>query len=74
MRIYIVEPTGPVGDDPNVTDKRFPGNPTMSYRSKDPLRILGEVVGWRGHSPEQVSAMREGLARMVAEGTYKILD
>lgn len=46
----------------------------MSYRSKDPLRILGEVVGWRGHSPEQVSAMREGLARMVAEGTYKILD
>lgn len=74
LRIYIVEPTGPIEDDPNVTDKRFPGNPTLSYRSKDPLRILGEAVGWRGPSPDQVSAMREGLARMVAEGTYKILD
>lgn len=67
-RIYVVEPTGPMEDDPNLTDKKFPGNPTLSYRSRDPLRIVGEVVNWQGHPPEQVRQMKEGLARLKAEG------
>src|SRR6188508_2352757 len=49
-RIYIVEPTGPIEDDPNLTDKKYPGNPTKSYRSRDPIRVVGEVTGWQGHS------------------------
>ena len=73
-RIYVVEPTGPIEDDPNVTDKKFPGNPTLSYRSREPLRILGEVTGWRGHSPEKLQQMKEGLARMQASGTAVIID
>ncbi|MBS0479207.1 MAG: NAD(+)--rifampin ADP-ribosyltransferase [Proteobacteria bacterium] len=67
-RIYIVEPTGPFEDDPNLTDKKFPGNVTASYRSRDPLRVLGEVTEWRGHAPEQVEAMKTGIARIRAEG------
>jgi|SRR5664280_172306 hypothetical protein len=51
-RIYVVEPTGPIEDDPNLTDKKFPGNPTKSYRSRDPLVVKGEVTEWEGHSPE----------------------
>ena len=62
-RIYVVEPTGEFEDDPNVTDKKFPGNPTRSFRSRDPLRIVGELDGWIGHPPEQLQAMRDGLAR-----------
>lgn len=50
-RIYIVEPTGPIADDPNLTDKKFPGNPTKSYRTRDLLRVTGEVMDWQGHSP-----------------------
>jgi hypothetical protein len=73
-RIYVVEPTGSLSDDPNVTDKRFPGNPTLSYRSREPLRVVGEVVGWHGHPPEQVARMREGLARLRAEGADTIID
>ena len=73
-RIYIVEPTGPFEDDPNLTDKRFPGNPTMSYRSRDPLRITGEVASWEGHSPERLSEMQDALARMEAEGGAEIID
>ncbi len=68
QRIYIVEPTGDFVDDPNLTDKKFPGNPTLSYRSRDPLRIVGEVDQWEGHSPEQVQAMKDGIARLAAEG------
>lgn len=60
-RIYIVEPTGPVEDDPDLTDKKFPGNPTKSYRTKDPLRIIGEVTGWQGHTPEQIKTMKGGI-------------
>jgi rifampin ADP-ribosylating transferase len=60
-RIYVVEPTGPLVDDPNLTDKKFPGNPTLSYRSRDPLRVVGEVTKWQGHPPEQVQKMRSGL-------------
>lgn len=63
-RIYAVEPTGPMEDDPNVTNKRFAGNPTRSYRSHSPLRVTGEVLDWQGHSVEQLKAMREGLARL----------
>ena len=73
-RIYIVEPTGPFEDDPNLTDKKFPGNPTASYRSRDPLRVIGEVAEWQGHSPEQLKAMKDGLARLEAEGRAHIID
>jgi hypothetical protein len=68
-RIYVVEPTGGFEDDPNVTDKRFPGNPTKSYRSQSALRILAEVTAWQGHPPEQVAQMREGLARLPSDGS-----
>src|SRR5690606_27988531 len=61
-RIYLVEPTGPIEDDPNLTDKKFPGNPTRSYRTKDPFKIVGEVTVWQGHSAKQVKMMKEGLA------------
>jgi len=67
-RIYIVEPTGPFEDDPNLTDKKFPGNRTASYRSRDPLRIIGEVAEWQGHPPEQLEAMRSNVARSTARG------
>jgi len=67
-RIYIVEPTGPIEDDPNLTDKKFPGNPTKSYRTAAPLRVLGEVEDWQGHAPEQLQAMREHLARLAEQG------
>lgn len=73
-RIYIVEPTGPFEDDPNLTDKKFPGNITASYRSRDPLRIVGEVAEWTGHPPEQLQAMKDGLARLKAEGKAEIID
>lgn len=65
-RIYIVEPTGPFVDDPDLTDKKFPGNPTKSYRSREPLRVVGEVTGWQGHSPEQIKAMTDARDRRLA--------
>lgn len=74
QRIYIVEPTGPYIDDPNLTDKKFPGNPTKSYRSRDPLRIVGELTEWQGHTVEQLKAMKDGLARLKAEGRDTIED
>jgi rifampin ADP-ribosylating transferase len=73
-RIYIVEPTGPFEDDPNLTDKKFPGNVTASYRSLEPLRITGEVQDWQGHRPEELQAMKDGLARLKAEGKDAIED
>jgi rifampin ADP-ribosyltransferase len=63
-RIYGVEPTGPIEDDPNLTDKKFPGNPTQSYRSRAPLRVTGEITDWQGHSPEQLKAMKDHLERL----------
>ena len=72
--IYIVEPTGAFEDDPNLTDKKFPGNITASYRSKDPLRVTGEVEDWAGHPPEQLQQMRDNLARRKAEGTAEIIE
>lgn len=73
-RIYIVEPTGPIEDDPNLTDKKFRGNPTKSFRSREPLRIVGEIKNWQGHSPEAIQAMKDGLARIKALGVEKIDD
>ncbi len=63
-RIYTVEPTGPITDDPNLTDKKFPGNPTKSYRSREPLRVTGECTDWQGHSPEVLKAMKDNLERL----------
>lgn len=67
-RIYIVEPTGSIEDDPNLTNKRFPGNPTKSYRSRDPFRVVGEVTDWQGHSPEQLKEMRDHLENAKQRG------
>jgi rifampin ADP-ribosylating transferase len=73
-RIYIVEPTGDFEDDPNLTDKRFPGNPTRSFRSLEPIRVVGEVLDWVGHPAEAVNAMRENVAAALARGTSAIED
>ena len=73
-RIYIVQPLGALEDDPNVTDKRFPGNPTRSYRTREPVKVVGEIVDWVGHSPEQLRAMREGLADLERRGLAVIDD
>lgn len=73
-RIYVVEALGEVIDDPNLTDKKFPGNPSMSYRSRAPLRVVAEVVGWHGHSAEQLRQMKDGLAQLAAEGKDQIID
>ena len=73
-RIYIVEPTGSIEDDPNLTDKKFPGNPTKSYRSLYPFKVIGEVTDWRGHSPEQLKAMKDHLAELERKGIEAIED
>ena len=71
-RIYIVEPTGPIRNDPNLTDKKFPGNPTRSYRSREPLRVIGEVTEWSGHSPARLREMKDHLERLKAQGIEAI--
>lgn len=73
-RIYIVEPTGPFVDDPNLTDKKFPGNPTFSYRSKLPIRVVGEVKDWKGHSTEELQVMKDNLARLKQQGIEAVDD
>ena len=73
-RIYIVEPTGEFEDDPNVTDKRFPGNPTQSFRSRTPLRIVAELDDWVGHSPEKLEEMRAALEALQQGGAAHIED
>ncbi len=73
-RIYIVEPTGNFEDDPNLTDKKFPGNPTKSYRSASPLRVTGEEPNWTGHSAEQLQTMRDHLERFKEQGIEAIED
>jgi rifampin ADP-ribosylating transferase len=73
-RIYVVEPTGPFEDDPNLTNKRFPGNPTQSYRSRHALRVVGEVDDWEGHEPEVLAAMLESLRVLREEGRDLIED
>jgi rifampin ADP-ribosylating transferase len=71
-RLYIVEPTGPFVDDPDLTDKKFPGNPTKSYRSRHPLRVLGEVTDWEPHSPEVIQAMLDRQDQLYALQTERI--
>ncbi|MDG2539606.1 NAD(+)--rifampin ADP-ribosyltransferase [Dyella jiangningensis] len=71
-RIYIVEPTGPIEDDPNLTDKKFPGNPTLSYRSREPLRIVGEVMAWIGHPAERLKEMRDRVEELRQQGVEAI--
>lgn len=73
-RIYIVEPTGPIEDDPNLTDKKFPGNPTKSYRSRDPLLVTGELTDWEGHAPDVLQAMKDNLERIKQLGIEAIDD
>ena len=73
-RVYEVEPLGAFEDDPNVTDRRFPGNPTRSYRSREPLRVVAEVPDWPRHPPEQLAAMLASLARLRDEGLDLVQD
>lgn len=73
-RIYIVEPTGAFEDDPNVTDKRFPGNPTQSFRSLEPIRVVGEITDWIGHPSDALQAMRDGVAAALSRGNGAIED
>ena len=73
-RIYLVEPLGPIEDDPNLTDKKFPGNPTKAYRSEHPLKVVGEITIWQGHSPEQLIAMKDGIERAKQLGIEAIED
>jgi len=73
-RIYIVEPTGSFEDDPNLTNKRFPGNPTMSYRTREPLRIVGAVEDWQGHAEEAIRGMLDSLRELKRRGLAIIED
>ena len=73
-RIYIVEPLGEFENDPNLTDKRFPGNPTRSYRSKSPLKIVAELGSWERHSDEEINGMLSSLKKLSDEGKNIILD
>jgi rifampin ADP-ribosylating transferase len=72
--IYVVEPTGPFEDDPNVTNKRFPGNPTCSYRTRAALRVTGELEEWEPHSPDALKAMLDHLAQLREQGLDVIED
>ncbi len=73
-RIYRVEPLGHIEDDPNLTDKKFPGNPTRSYRTREPLRVIGEVLNWEGHSEALLQNMRENLSKIEKLGIEAIND
>jgi hypothetical protein len=72
--VYVVEPVGAFEDDPNVTNKRFPGNPTESYRTREPLRVVGEVEDWPGHEPEVLKGMLDHLAQLREQGLDVIED
>jgi hypothetical protein len=73
-RVYAVEPTGPFEDDPNVTDKKFPGNPTRSYRSSAPLRVVGEVTDWTRLTPEALQAWRDRLSALLTDERGDIIN
>jgi hypothetical protein len=73
-RIYLVEATGKIEDDPDLTDRKFPGNPTMSYRSTEPFRVVGEVTVWQGHPAEQVEAMKNALEKLKEQGIDSLND
>ena len=72
--VYVVEPTGPFEDDPNVTNKRFAGNPTGSYRTRHPMRVIDEVTDWEGHPPEVLQGMLASLAQLREQGLDLIED
>jgi hypothetical protein len=72
--LYVVQPTGPFEDDPNVTNKRFPGNVTRSYRTPHPMRIIGRVESWEAHPPEVVQGMLHNIAELRAHGLDVIED
>jgi rifampin ADP-ribosylating transferase len=67
-RIYLVEPTGEIENDPDLTDQKFKGNPSMSYRSVHPFKVVGEVAVWQGHEADQVKAMKEGIEKLKESG------
>lgn len=73
-RIYLVEPTGQLEDDPNVTDKKFPGNPTLSYRSQQAFQVVGEVTSWQGHTAEEIETIKAGLEKLKQQGKHVIFD
>ena len=73
-KIYLVEPTGPIEDDPDLTDRKFPGNPTKSYRSLHPFKVVGVIASWQGHPTEQINTMKDGLARLKAQGVNSLND
>ena len=73
-RIYIVEPLGDFENDPNVTDKRFPGNPTRSYRSTSPLKIIAELGSWERHTDEEINHMLTSLKKLREQGKAVIYD
>jgi rifampin ADP-ribosylating transferase len=73
-RVYVVEPQGHVEDDPNVPDKKFPGNPTHSYRSPDPVKVVGEITDWVGHSAEYLEAFRAGHEKIRRQGDAVLYD
>ena len=73
-RIFLVEPTGEIEDDPDLTDKKFPGNPTKSYRSTHPYRVVGEVTNWQGHPIEQVKVMKVHLEKLKEQGINSLND
>ena len=67
-RIYLIEPTGELENDPDLTDRKFEGNPSMSYRSTEPFRVVGEVKVWQSHPPERIAAMKEGIRKRNEQG------
>lgn len=73
-RIYLVEPTGKIEDDPDLTDKKFPGNPTKSYRSTEPFKVVGEVSAWQAHLAGQVEAMKDALKKLKEQGINSLND
>ena len=73
-RIYVVEASGPIMDDPNLTDRKYPGNPTKSYRTREPLRVTGEVTDWQEHSPERLQEMKDHIERLRQLGVETIED
>ena len=73
-RIYIVEPTGPIEDDPNLTDKKYSGNPTKSYRTKQPLRVVGQVLDWQPHTAAEIKTMKDHLQKLKEQGIEAIED
>lgn len=73
-RIYLVEPTGAIENDPDLTDKKFPGNPTQSFRSTEPFRVVGEVIHWQGHPQEQVQTMKAHLEVLKQRGIQSLND